>query len=610
MCYDEPSSNVYLTFGLGSVQTGHYDMGMKCALTSAGAIKVETWSPELDRRALPQFACPQSEVHFDSIVEVTPQPAQLVLSAKDAPEGVTLFYDKIDVPPPVFVASAPGAHFGSMHGHTVEGSSHVASELSGYAHAVADQIIGDESAYALRPRENETLRQLCVDVYDTSYDNQGSRRKIDGNMRHWQEWCASMRTPMWRPDYRSLSAADQRRETLLAAGFIPWLLKRMRSRRGCGRAQPGSAFKVWLGVRRAHNDRDLQLSPSKLIRLTVKRLCRKHIDDFGAASLIPKRKEPFTRKILLALLTLAAGLKIGPYVLDWKTKIGRALRAALCMAASTGMRKAEFTMPRQMAFDRSMASRSNLTWGLRGRTYRVPPIALLKSPEVGDYAMCRPPLSKADQLGNVWGASPIYLSYTPNEPLCAFSALADMEIHDPLDADSRDNTPMFSPDGRVPFIAGHMDKMLKAMLTACTEVGAASATKYSWHSARIYLACSLLASGASHAQIQALCRWRSDEALAIYARLNRTEYAKLLRRALVADVNSVRTNQIPDIDEEDVYRAILHEPDANVDAAVRIVQLPMGRAPGSLLPDGRGDALRELPPKKDTKVMLSVSSLI
>ena len=37
--------------------------------------------------------------------------------------------------------------------------------------------------------------------------------------------------------------------------------------------------------------------------------------------------------------------------------------------------------------------------------------------------------------------------------------------------------------------------------------------KYSWHSFRVALACSLLASGASHAEIQALCRWQSEASL-------------------------------------------------------------------------------------------------
>ena len=68
--------------------------------------------------------------------------------------------------------------------------------------------------------------------------------------------------------------------------------------------------------------------------------------------------------------------------------------------------------------------------------------------------------------------------------------------------------------------------------------------QYSWHSARIYLACSLLDAGASNGQIQAMCRWLSEESLHIYARMNETTYTYWLQRALTANVNSVRATSL------------------------------------------------------------------
>ena len=50
-----------------------------------------------------------------------------------------------------------------------------------------------------------------------------------------------------------------------------------------------------------------------------------------------------------------------------------------------------------------------------------------------------------------------------------------------------------------------LDTALKSLLRPI--VGAANVRHYSWHSGRIYLACALLASGATGAQIQSLCRW-------------------------------------------------------------------------------------------------------
>jgi len=48
---------------------------------------------------------------------------------------------------------------------------------------------------------------------------------------------------------------------------------------------------------------------------------------------------------------------------------------------------------------------------------------------------------------------------------------------------------------------------------------------YSSHSFRICFACALLAASCPYDMIQALARWRSDKSVAIYARLNPSEYS-------------------------------------------------------------------------------------
>ena len=88
-------------------------------------------------------------------------------------------------------------------------------------------------------------------------------------------------------------------------------------------------------------------------------------------------------------------------------------------------------------------------------------------------------------------------------------------------------------------------------------VGPGCAPSYSWHSARIGLACSLLASGASSAQIQALCRWQTEDSLRVYARLNPEKYASLLRDAARADVTSVTTASLPTLSSELLLRELL-----------------------------------------------------
>jgi len=332
----------------------------------------------------------------------------------------------------------------------------------------------------------------------------------------------------------------------------------MRGRKGNARALPDSAHKVLLGVRKWHQKQDVELVAGRLVQLSLKRLCRKHLIDYGAGSLVPTRKEPMTRSMIVALLSPEReGLTVGRgLTLSWATPMGRALRGIIAVLASTGFRKSEVTLDAGQTFDRTCASRASLTWCQRGHLYAAPRPELLRDPQPGDYGLLAPPLSKSDQCGATWGASPIYLHYRAGESLCAFSALADTELHDPV-VGPRESVPLFSPDGGQPFRGSVLDSILRAMLVS--TVGAARAKLYSWHSFRIWLACSLLASGASRPQIQALCRWQTEESLDIYARLNGDTYARLLGRAIHADISSVRTTSLEQLvlDNEDLLRQLL-----------------------------------------------------
>ena len=65
----------------------------------------------------------------------------------------------------------------------------------------------------------------------------------------------------------------------------------------------------------------------------------------------------------------------------------------------------------------------------------------------------------------------------------------------------------------------------------------------------LLLACLLLANEVDGGTIQALCRWRSPESLAIYARLEPSKYCNLLENTLnVSVLSSEAAHLIPQID--------------------------------------------------------------
>ena len=81
------------------------------------------------------------------------------------------------------------------------------------------------------------------------------------------------------------------------------------------------------------------------------------------------------------------------------------------------------------------------------------------------------------------------------------------------------------------------------------------AKSLSLHSGRVWLACALLASGHDTAQIQAMVRWLSPEAVKIYAHTNPEDYVRNLRRAMGAPITSRRATNVAEM-ELDGDRAV------------------------------------------------------
>ena len=106
-------------------------------------------------------------------------------------------------------------------------------------------------------------------------------------------------------------------------------------------------------------------------------------------------------------------------------------------------------------------------------------------------------------------------------------------------ANRRGESPLFVNDTNGPWRHTALNTVFHHMMVAV--VGPIRAKFFSMHSWRVYLACALLSAGASHGTIQSMLRWRSDDAIKIYARINDTVYASWLAKAAVAEVSSVRT---------------------------------------------------------------------
>ena len=81
---------------------------------------------------------------------------------------------------------------------------------------------------------------------------------------------------------------------------------------------------------------------------------------------------------------------------------------------------------------------------------------------------------------------------------------------------------------------------------------AIEACKYSVHSFRIGCACALLASGATHVQIQALCRWKTSQSITVYARLEPSAYGAFVHSIARVEPSSITALNLPQIDDDAV----------------------------------------------------------
>jgi hypothetical protein len=154
-----------------------------------------------------------------------------------------------------------------------------------------------------------------------------------------------------------------------------------------------------------------------------------------------------------------------------------------------------------------------------------------------------------------------------------------------------------SPAGeplRGDFLASVLQSVLLTFMTA------AMAVLYTWHSFRIGLACALRAVKAPNWVILALCRWRSEESLNTYARVNRTCSAQWLDEVAFQSIDSV---QAPN-----VGRISRFPPQMLPDEVTSFIAKAVLSAE-SLSPESMRDLVSTLPEVDDDRYMQELANL-
>ena len=267
---------------------------------------------------------------------------------------------------------------------------------------------------------------------------------------------------------------------------------------------------------------------------------------FGSRFLVPHRKDPLTLDMIKAIADIPCGASVGNR--PWEPQSFEAVQLVdmLSFMIITGFRLGELVYHNSDEF--MYLVWSDVTAVIGGVTYSDPSEAQWASMATGDYIVVVPPRSKTDQFGEVHCPYPCIIPFE-NTVLNAARRVRDAALRRPCHGEARDTTPLFADSGGRPHSHARLDALLRKALTY--TVGPERAALYSWHSARIGLACALRAVNCPPETVQLICRWMCPESLRVYALKGTSEHALWVTKAMDANVDAVRGTSYPVIGAAD-----------------------------------------------------------
>ena len=188
-------------------------------------------------------------------------------------------------------------------------------------------------------------------------------------------------------------------------------------------------------------------------------------------------------------------------------------------------------------------------WKIGGDELRRPPKREeLRTLQEGDGVLLKHGIAKNDPFGAYFAATPSFLAFRPGDERCACRALAEMELAAQIPPEQRATTPLFGPAPGEEFTHAQLDSALQLLLVEGAGVLEGDLHNYSVHSFRIFAACALLAANCPRWLIKRMLRWRGDESLEIYARVNDSEWADWTQKMVNVAVDSTIASRLTYMD--------------------------------------------------------------
>ena len=429
--------------------------------------------------------------------------------------------------------------------------------------AWVDSLVQDSSPMAIMPDRPEELAGLLEEMRDVlQFSYAASTNKNDGyHLKAWARAMQRLGTPVWRTDVQANSGVDpvgHRRELLLPALAILIMYAEMSPRSHADPApNPRSVMAKVYGVAREHAKRGIKMAPLTMAAQVVQGMLRRYVEIHGADSLAPSRKKPLTNAIILLMLAARDCATLGgSLVVCWATYFWISVRATFSVLAETGMRKGDVSKAtKSTPHKKGRLTFAKLKWRIGGVEMAAPTRAVFGGISDGGSDGCWLTYGalKNDPFGEFFGSKPSWLPYSSFAARNACRSLVELELA-AMDAglapSGRESTPLFGPSCGVEWHHALLDEVFVLLLRCGAGLSAAACNAFSVHSFRVYLACALYAAGCPPERIMAILRWKSEEALLIYARLNDCERTAWITQSMTAVVDSTTAAHLPRLDAD------------------------------------------------------------
>ena len=394
---------------------------------------------------------------------------------------------------------------------------------------------------------------------------------------HWKWWCLvceRLGADPVRSDMRANAGLDpeaelEEIELVMNALVIGCLENRARAKKDPA-VNPASIISKLYGVKRyARVNYLIEMVDLSKVVLASKGLLREYVAKHGVASLVPDRKLPLDKEMLDGMFACPDGATRGTLKVEWGSYYWQALRACFQMQSESGERKAEVAKASlDTPFEKGRLTFDSLRFKINGKVWVNPTAAQLDAMADGDGILLAHGVLKNDPTGAFFGATPTFLAWRPmSVGRSACREIVKLYNMAKVAPEAKSTTPLFGPRPGVEFTHFQVEKAFELLLLLGALVPPSELSNYSIHSFRIYAACSLLEAGCPRWLIKRLLRWRGDESLELYARVNDEEWAKWTGLALDARVDSTVVPRLPQIDVDAEHAA------AYADTVARISSL-------------------------------------